>query len=1161
MEKKTKLMQCMACIPSHARRMFTVIVMMVASVLCTQAQTLIDGIYYTLNDDATAIVERGSSAYRGDIVIPSTIVAANGGSYSVTSIGANVFAWSPYLTSVKMPNSVSSIGDYAFMGCSSLTSIEIPNNVEILRWGIFSYCKNLKSIVIPNSVTTVFNNAFSDCSQLNQIICKANTPPTIDSQTFENVNKSIPVYVPASSIEAYKSADYWSEFTNFQAIVEPAKTEWRISDRTDIEVDFHSINEAMEDERVQDGDTLYIERGTKLAEATITKKVTVVGPGYNLADDSRDAKVDLLTIKADGAKVIGLRIVTALVNENNVGIENCYVTAIVGDETNYENDNCNIHSCFIEVVSGRRDEGTFDWNLSNNIIYGSVLGFESLTANHNTIVSTYNSVFLRVTYSTITNNVVYSKSGTGTEIISVCSDNKYDKNIVSASTDNYGELLCETLEKIISCTGNANTEDYYKPVGVSVGYSTDGTDCGAYGGKKPYVKGGKSGLFVEREGEEEPKEPQYPETPITKGLLDNTAVLDIENDVYNSLGEFLKALSLRGIASGVEIAVADQQFGIALDETSYSYIQKAAVALELQRAYIYMKAGAGATFNITLSPTFAATHASDLKTVAATVVTFANHIITTNINILINGVAYSYQGFQVEPNDLLNLKNLYNALDGANWTHRKWSFLSNGRQASDFPGVTFAEANELGYSRVKEISLEKNSMKGDVTNLKLYFPELTSLNMYYNQLSGDITGMVSELSKLVSLDISYNMLTGLTSLPASVASLNKGSQFRGDASSDYLSALTPLTVWISNRQKAVLPTIMTYNLERNASVYTTSLYISEKDNMGGYFGQLVPLATESGPVYRTTWVSSPYVYGYGQDHACYLRSNDGTIYPVLLKYAEGDANMSGATDLLDVQTTITEILNPAVITLFNQSAANTYNDELINVQDVVCTVNIVLGKSIFSIDATIPHPVLVARRVASADGDTGNILFVEDERLWLTSETEVGAIEVELKGVSADEVSLVLNRKDFQLASLDIEGGSRHIIYSLSGKSVPVGTAAILRLSNDHAEVADAALSTVDAKSLSFTIGVNPTAISSVDSSDMLKARFEGNAIVISSTRDIRNAVVVVTSMSGVENMSWNDGCIYAGETVIDANLTSGVYIIGIYENGKQIENMKLMKK
>ena len=277
--------------------------------------------------------------------------------------------------------------------------------------------------------------------------------------------------------------------------------------------------------------------------------------------------------------------------------------------------------------------------------------------------------------------------------------------------------------------------------------------------------------------------------------------------------------------------------------------------------------------------------------------------------------------------------------------------------------------------------------------------------------------------------------------------------------------------------------------------------------------------------------------------------------------------MSGYTDLLDVQTTISKVLSPSVVSLFNKTAANTYNDETINVQDVVCTVNIVLGKPIVSIEIPTEtgnhydQPLLASRRATPVPGGTGNILFVEGERLWLTNEAEVGAIEVELRGLSADEVSLALNRKDFQMASLDIEGGSRHIIYSLSGKSVPVGTAAILRLSNDYAEVADAALSTVDAKSLSFTIGATPTDINTVDSGDMLKARFEGNGIVISSSREISNAEVVVTSASGINTLTWKGECIKSGETIIEANLSRGIYIIGIYENGKRIGNVKLIKK
>ncbi|MCI7011301.1 MAG: hypothetical protein MR905_06950 [Prevotella sp.] len=958
------------------------------------------------------------------------------------------------------------------------------------------------------------------------------------------------------------------EFTNIQAIQEEVKTEWRISDRTDIDVDFHSIEEAMKDERVQDGHTLYIERGTNLGNAEITKSVNVIGPGYDLADDSRNAKVDFVMINAENAKVVGLQVQYVLVCNNNVNIENCYITSrVLGNETSYENDNCVIKSCFIDGnVVGRGEDGTYEWTLTNNIIKCGVYNFEEMTLNHNTIVSD-NYVLNGVNLSTVTNNLLHQTKA-DSPIVN-CYDNEYDKNVVSLTSNTNGEKTNQTLEKSISCSGDANSEDYYTPVGYSLGYSTDGTDCGAFGGSEPYVKGGKSGLFVEREGEggddPKPEEPKYPETPIAKGKLDNTATLDIVNDVYNSLDEFLKALATRGIASGTEITVADQTFNVVLDETSYGYIQTAALALELQKAYIYMKADNQAVFNITLSPTFAATHVTEVNQIAATIVTFANHIITTNITITINGQPYRYVGFQVEPNDLLNLKNLYQATDGANWTHRKWSFLSNGRLESDFPGVTFSSANELGYSRVVELDLVKNNMKGDISQLTLYFPELTSLNLYYNQLSGDITQMVSQLSKLTYLDISYNMLTGLTSLPETVTSLNKGYQFRGDVISEVVDKLNAIYITISDKQSVGLPSILSYNLKTNSNT-APLLYICERNNVNQYYGQFGPAVSEKDFIFKTDWVSIPYTYNYAQDHEIYLRTTDGTIYPAVLRYVEGDANMSGATDLLDVQTTITEILNPAVINLFNKTAANTYEDELINVQDVVSTVNIVLNRIPINIgvdlSATTEGERMAAmRRAAPLEGGSGNWIYTKDERVWIENEAEVGAVEIVLDGLSADEVSLALSRKDFQMGSLNTAMGSHHIIYSLTGKTIPTGTTALLRLSSDAARLTGVEFSTPDAKALDVAIRTAPTAIRDLEvEGGKPSVRFSGNDLVVISPRDLSHAMVCVISISGEKRIEEKFESIHAGETKIAAELPAGIYIIGIYENGKRIATAKLVK-
>ena len=162
-----------------------------------------------------------------------------------TSIGEYAFENCPGLTSVNIPNSVMSIGKGAFCSCSGLKSITIPNSVTSIGEGVFHSCNNLSSVTIPNSVTTLKEETFENCSALTSVIipnsvksiedevfkfcsglksitCEANTPPSFlleyESQVFYNVDRSIPVYVPANSVDQYKAADEWKEFTNIQAI-------------------------------------------------------------------------------------------------------------------------------------------------------------------------------------------------------------------------------------------------------------------------------------------------------------------------------------------------------------------------------------------------------------------------------------------------------------------------------------------------------------------------------------------------------------------------------------------------------------------------------------------------------------------------------------------------------------------------------------------------------------------------------------------------------------------------------------------------------------------------------------------------------------------------------------------------------------------------------
>lgn len=156
---------------------------------------------------------------------------------SVTTIGEAAFSFCYALTSITIPDIVTSIGDYAFSSCNALTSITIPDSVTSIGEGAFYdccalksvtipdgvteideyafyYCVALTSITIPDSVTSIGKCAFEGCQAFTSVYCKATTPPSIQYSTFASTPKLINIYVPSSSVDAYKTANYWKNYAD-----------------------------------------------------------------------------------------------------------------------------------------------------------------------------------------------------------------------------------------------------------------------------------------------------------------------------------------------------------------------------------------------------------------------------------------------------------------------------------------------------------------------------------------------------------------------------------------------------------------------------------------------------------------------------------------------------------------------------------------------------------------------------------------------------------------------------------------------------------------------------------------------------------------------------------------------------------------------------------
>ena len=148
----------------------------------------------------------------------NTVFDSRGGCNAIIKTAGNVLQLGCMNTVV--PATVTAIGDHAFYNCGGLTAVSLPEGLKSIGSHAFYNCKGLTEVTLPATVDTVRTDAFY-CAGLTAVTCLADVPPVTYSRTFMTCYDAT-LRVPQSSVDDYKSAEYWREFSRIMSTTDPA---------------------------------------------------------------------------------------------------------------------------------------------------------------------------------------------------------------------------------------------------------------------------------------------------------------------------------------------------------------------------------------------------------------------------------------------------------------------------------------------------------------------------------------------------------------------------------------------------------------------------------------------------------------------------------------------------------------------------------------------------------------------------------------------------------------------------------------------------------------------------------------------------------------------------------------------------------------------------
>jgi len=107
----------------------------------------------------------------------------------------------------------------AVTSATAVAQIIVGNIVTEIGDRCINQFSNLIVLDLPDTITKVDSQGIYYCTKLTAIYFRAITPPVLDENIGFYSTNNCPIYVPADSVNAYKTANVWSDVkSRIQAI-------------------------------------------------------------------------------------------------------------------------------------------------------------------------------------------------------------------------------------------------------------------------------------------------------------------------------------------------------------------------------------------------------------------------------------------------------------------------------------------------------------------------------------------------------------------------------------------------------------------------------------------------------------------------------------------------------------------------------------------------------------------------------------------------------------------------------------------------------------------------------------------------------------------------------------------------------------------------------